>query len=99
MVVDFPAPLGPRKPVTIPGLTTKLRSSTAITERLWQHEPKVLIRRGQDDLMAAAVDNSAVVGGEKSALGAVDAGMAEAVRGRAGQARPGVEVVARGLRS
>jgi len=49
--------------------------------------------------MAAAVDNSAVVGGEKSALGAVDAGMAEAVRGRAGQARPGVEVVARGLRS
>ena len=29
MVVDLPAPLGPRKPVTMPGLTLKLRSSTA----------------------------------------------------------------------
>jgi hypothetical protein len=29
MVVDFPAPFGPRKPVTLPGSTTKLRSSTA----------------------------------------------------------------------
>jgi hypothetical protein len=29
MVVDLPAPLGPRKPVTIPGFTWKLRSSTA----------------------------------------------------------------------
>jgi hypothetical protein len=29
IVVDLPAPLGPRKPVTIPGLTTKLMSSTA----------------------------------------------------------------------
>lgn len=30
MVVDFPAPLGPRKPVTTPGLTWKLRLSTAV---------------------------------------------------------------------
>ena len=30
IVVDFPAPLGPRKPVTTPGLTVKLRSSTAV---------------------------------------------------------------------
>ena len=30
MVVLFPDPLGPRKPVTRPGLTSKLRSSTAI---------------------------------------------------------------------
>src|SRR4029450_11964314 len=29
MVVDFPAPLGPRNPVTLPGRTVKLRSSTA----------------------------------------------------------------------
>jgi hypothetical protein len=29
IVVVFPAPLGPRKPVTIPGRTVKLRSSTA----------------------------------------------------------------------
>ena len=29
MVVDFPAPFGPRNPVTLPGCTTKLRSSTA----------------------------------------------------------------------
>jgi hypothetical protein len=28
-VVDFPAPFGPRNPVTLPGCTTKLRSSTA----------------------------------------------------------------------
>lgn len=30
MVVDLPAPLGPRKPVTMPGLTVKVRSFTAI---------------------------------------------------------------------
>ena len=30
MVVDLPAPLGPRKPVTWPGRTSKLRSSTAV---------------------------------------------------------------------
>ena len=30
MVVDFPAPFGPRKPVTIPGRTVKLRSLTAV---------------------------------------------------------------------
>ena len=29
MVVDLPAPFGPRKPVTTPGWTTKERSSTA----------------------------------------------------------------------
>ena len=31
MVVLLPAPFGPRKPVTRPGLTSKLRSSTATT--------------------------------------------------------------------
>src|SRR6478735_9234094 len=29
MVVDFPEPLGPKNPVTIPGCTTKLKPSTA----------------------------------------------------------------------
>jgi uncharacterized protein YcnI len=29
IVVDLPAPFGPRKPVTMPGWTVKLRSSTA----------------------------------------------------------------------
>src|SRR4051812_27545378 len=30
MVVDFPAPFGPRKPVTMPGLTVKVRLLTAV---------------------------------------------------------------------
>ena len=30
IVVDFPAPFGPRKPVTTPGLTVKLSPSTAV---------------------------------------------------------------------
>jgi hypothetical protein len=30
MVVDFPEPLGPRKPVTTPGGTSKVRLSTAV---------------------------------------------------------------------
>src|SRR6266568_4414766 len=37
-VVVLPAPLGPRKPVTVPGSTSKLRSSTARTL------PKNLVR-------------------------------------------------------
>jgi hypothetical protein len=31
MVVVLPAPFGPRKPVTWPGRTVKVRSSTAVT--------------------------------------------------------------------
>ena len=31
MVVDLPDPLGPRKPVTVPGRTSNDRSSTAST--------------------------------------------------------------------
>src|ERR1051326_2340644 len=38
MVVDLPAPLGPRKPVTRPGCTSKVRSSTAVVR------PKRLLR-------------------------------------------------------
>ena len=30
IVVDFPAPFGPRKPVTVPGRTVKVRSETAV---------------------------------------------------------------------
>ena len=30
MVVDLPAPLGPRNPVTVPGRTVNDRSSTAV---------------------------------------------------------------------
>ena len=30
MVVDLPAPLGPRKPVTVPGRTVKSSRSTAV---------------------------------------------------------------------
>ena len=30
MLVDFPAPLGPRKPVTFPDCATKEMSSTAV---------------------------------------------------------------------
>lgn len=30
IVVDLPAPLGPRNPVTMPGRTVKLRSATAV---------------------------------------------------------------------
>ncbi len=29
MVVDFPAPFGPRNPVTVPGWTVNVRSETA----------------------------------------------------------------------
>jgi hypothetical protein len=32
-VVDFPAPLGPRNPVTRPGMTSKERPSTASASR------------------------------------------------------------------
>src|SRR5690606_31836841 len=31
IVVDFPAPLGPRNPVTAPGRTSKVTPSTAVT--------------------------------------------------------------------
>src|SRR5215470_17324225 len=30
IVVDFPAPFGPRKPVTVPGRTVNVRSETAV---------------------------------------------------------------------
>ena len=32
MVVDLPDPLGPRNPVTTPGVTSKVRSSTATVD-------------------------------------------------------------------
>jgi hypothetical protein len=33
IVVDLPAPFGPRKPVTVPGRTSKVRPSTASVDR------------------------------------------------------------------
>jgi hypothetical protein len=32
MVVDLPEPFGPRKPVTVPGRTSKLNASTATVD-------------------------------------------------------------------
>ena len=55
MVVVFPAPLGPRNPVTVPGLQTKLMSSTATKLPYFRVRPSTLImwpilstRPGQD---------------------------------------------------
>ena len=32
IVVDFPGPFGPRNPVTVPGVTSNVRLSTAMVE-------------------------------------------------------------------
>ena len=45
MVVVLPAPLGPRKPVTVPGLQTKLMSSTATKLPYFRVSPSTLIMR------------------------------------------------------
>src|ERR671911_721454 len=45
-VVVLPAPLGPRKPVTEPGSTVKLRSSTARTWPKFLDRPDTTIRPG-----------------------------------------------------
>src|SRR6516165_3219779 len=43
MVVDFPEPFGPRKPVTVPGRTSKDRSSTAVTSPNRLESPRASI--------------------------------------------------------
>src|SRR4051812_44569433 len=43
MVVDFPAPFGPRKPVTMPGRTVKLRLSTAVFSPYFLVRPRASI--------------------------------------------------------
>src|SRR5690242_2114557 len=43
IVVDLPAPLGPRKPVTVPGWQVKLTSSTAVNEPYFRVSPSTLI--------------------------------------------------------
>ena len=53
-VVVFPAPLGPRNPVTVPSATSKLRSSTARTSpnRLVSDETVITmgsLRDGRDE--------------------------------------------------
>ena len=45
MVVDFPDPFGPRKPVTIPGLTSKLSPSTATVGPYRLLSPRTSIMR------------------------------------------------------
>src|SRR5215216_561580 len=45
MVVDLPAPLGPRKPVTMPGLTAKVRLSTATFSPYRLVSPSISIMR------------------------------------------------------
>ena len=43
MVVVLPAPLGPRKPVTVPGWQTKLMLSTAVNVPYFRVSPSTLI--------------------------------------------------------
>jgi len=45
IVVDFPAPFGPRKPVTMPGWTTKLNPSTAnlVPYRLLRFSTSIMV--------------------------------------------------------
>ena len=43
IVVVFPAPLGPRNPVTVPGLQMKLMSSTATKLPYFRVSPSTLI--------------------------------------------------------
>lgn len=45
IVVDFPAPLGPRKPVTVPGWTVKSRSWTTVLSPYRLVSPYALIMR------------------------------------------------------
>jgi len=45
IVVDLPDPLGPRKPVTVPGRTSKERSSTATTLPNRLESPRASITR------------------------------------------------------
>ena len=45
IVVDLPDPLGPRKPVTVPGRTSKDRSSTATTLPNRLDSPRASITR------------------------------------------------------
>ena len=47
IVVDFPAPFGPRKPVIVPGFTENVRSSTASVEPNRLLSPTTSITRGR----------------------------------------------------
>src|SRR5215207_7290395 len=49
IVVVLPAPLGPRKPVTEPGSTVKLRSETARTEPKDLVSPRTSTRTGSTE--------------------------------------------------
>jgi hypothetical protein len=47
IVVDLPAPFGPRKPVTFPGWTEKVRPSTASVEPNFLLRPSTSITRAR----------------------------------------------------
>src|SRR5271154_5286922 len=51
IVVDLPAPFGPRNPVTTPGCTTKLKPSTAVLSpyRLVRPSISIMLRPFADD--------------------------------------------------
>ncbi len=51
IVVDFPAPLGPRKPVTRPGRAVNVTSSTAV-------KPPYVLVRESTVIMGSTVDAS-----------------------------------------
>src|SRR6202451_3525193 len=52
IVVDFPAPFGPRKPVTTPGSTTKLSPSTAVLSPYRFVKPSISIMSYLPSLVA-----------------------------------------------
>jgi hypothetical protein len=56
IVVDLPAPFGPRKPVTLPGSTSKVRPSTARTAPYSFVSPRTWI------MLAAQEDGGAAAG-------------------------------------
>ena len=62
-VVDFPAPFGPRKPVTRPGATSNVRSSTASVE------PKRFVRPRTSIIWSTVPPQAEAAGGGSPRLG------------------------------
>src|ERR1035438_8115504 len=58
MVVDLPAPLGPRNPVTTPGFTTKLSPSTAALSPYRLVRPSISIMLRPSPSVAADDQNA-----------------------------------------
>src|SRR5215467_14400553 len=62
MVVDFPAPFGPRNPVIRPGTRSKVRSSTAVTVpyRLVSASTAMVVMTVPPELVVHVLDGSDV---------------------------------------